>query len=104
MSSAKPVTHHLPAPGLLHQIQERYGIELQGVPYVGDSLRDLQAGAAQNRFYNELEDWLATETEIDLADGGLGGGEDLRRSIERLARAALRRHMASLDPALSSWG
>ena len=32
-----------PAPGLLHQIQERYGMELQGVPYVGDSLRDMQA-------------------------------------------------------------
>jgi D-glycero-D-manno-heptose 1,7-bisphosphate phosphatase len=32
-----------PAPGLLHQIQERYGVALQGVPYVGDSLRDMQA-------------------------------------------------------------
>ena len=35
-----------PAPGLLHQIQERYGIELEGVPYVGDSLRDMQAAQA----------------------------------------------------------
>ena len=35
-----------PAPGLLHQIQERYGIELKGVPYVGDSLRDMQAAQA----------------------------------------------------------
>ena len=35
-----------PAPGLLHQIEERYGITLKGVPYVGDSLRDLQAGVA----------------------------------------------------------
>lgn len=35
-----------PEPGLLHQIQERYGIPLQGVPYVGDSLRDMQAAAA----------------------------------------------------------
>lgn len=50
---------------------------------------DLQAGAAQNRFYNELEDWLATETDLDLAAGGTpGGSDDLRRSIERLARAA----------------
>lgn len=49
---------------------------------------DLQAGAAQNRFYNELEDWLAAETDVDFAEGGLGGGEDLRRSIERLARAS----------------
>jgi D-glycero-D-manno-heptose 1,7-bisphosphate phosphatase len=35
-----------PAPGLLHQIQERYGIDLYGVPYVGDSLRDMQAAQA----------------------------------------------------------
>ncbi|MCE1237558.1 MAG: flagellar motor protein MotA [Hyphomicrobiales bacterium] len=49
---------------------------------------DLQAGAAQNRFYNELEDWLAAETDVDFAEGGVGGGEDLRRSIERLARAS----------------
>lgn len=49
---------------------------------------DLQAGAAQNRFYNELEDWLAAETDIDLGEGAVGGGEDLRRTIERLARAA----------------
>ena len=29
-----------------HQIQERYGMPLQGVPYVGDSLRDMQAAKA----------------------------------------------------------
>ncbi len=35
-----------PAPGLLHQIQERYGMDLHGVPYAGDSLRDMQAAQA----------------------------------------------------------
>ena len=35
-----------PAPGLFRQIAARYGIELDRVPHVGDSLRDLQAGAA----------------------------------------------------------
>jgi len=35
-----------PSPGLLEQIGERYGVSLQGVPCVGDSLRDLQAAAA----------------------------------------------------------
>ncbi|HEU4460907.1 MAG TPA: D-glycero-beta-D-manno-heptose 1,7-bisphosphate 7-phosphatase [Methylibium sp.] len=35
-----------PAPGLFEQIARRYGIELAGVPAVGDSLRDLQAAAA----------------------------------------------------------
>ena len=29
---------------------------------------DLQASQAQNRFYNDLEDWLATMTDIDAGD------------------------------------
>lgn len=35
-----------PAPGLLKDISARFGRDLQDVPVVGDSLRDLQAGAA----------------------------------------------------------
>jgi D-glycero-D-manno-heptose 1,7-bisphosphate phosphatase len=35
-----------PKPGLLQQIAERFNVDLAGVPCVGDSLRDLQAGAA----------------------------------------------------------
>ena len=35
-----------PAPGLFVQIGERFGVDLGDVPVVGDSLRDLQAGAA----------------------------------------------------------
>ena len=35
-----------PMPGLFEQIGERYGLELRGLPAVGDSLRDLQAAAA----------------------------------------------------------
>ena len=35
-----------PLPGLFEQIGERYGMDLKGVHTVGDSLRDLQAGAA----------------------------------------------------------
>ena len=34
-----------PLPGLFEQIGERYGVALSDVPAVGDSLRDLQAGA-----------------------------------------------------------
>jgi len=34
-----------PLPGLFEQIGDRFGIELKGTPVVGDSLRDLQAGA-----------------------------------------------------------
>lgn len=35
-----------PQPGLIRQIGERFSVELDAVPVVGDSLRDLQAGAA----------------------------------------------------------
>lgn len=35
-----------PLPGLMTQIGERYGVDLAGVPVVGDALRDLQAAAA----------------------------------------------------------
>ena len=35
-----------PAPGLLEQIAERYGVSLDAVPFVGDSLRDMHAAQA----------------------------------------------------------
>jgi D-glycero-D-manno-heptose 1,7-bisphosphate phosphatase len=35
-----------PLPGLMLQIGDRYGVDLADVPLVGDSLRDIQAGAA----------------------------------------------------------
>ncbi|MFN3983972.1 MAG: D-glycero-beta-D-manno-heptose 1,7-bisphosphate 7-phosphatase [Rhodocyclaceae bacterium] len=35
-----------PKPGMLRQIGERFNVDLANVPVVGDSLRDLQAGAA----------------------------------------------------------
>lgn len=35
-----------PEPGLFEQIGERYGLDLHGVPTVGDSVRDLLAGVA----------------------------------------------------------
>ena len=35
-----------PEPGLFEQIGERYGIDLAGVPMVGDSARDVLAGLA----------------------------------------------------------
>ncbi|WP_448955662.1 flagellar motor protein MotA [Labrys neptuniae] len=51
---------------------------------------DLQAGQAQNRFYTELEDWLAaTVTDIE-AEGLARGGSDgemaaIKSAIERMA-------------------
>ncbi|MDP1558880.1 MAG: D-glycero-beta-D-manno-heptose 1,7-bisphosphate 7-phosphatase [Nitrosomonas sp.] len=34
-----------PATGMFEEIMRRYGIDLKGVPVIGDSLRDLQAAA-----------------------------------------------------------
>lgn len=50
---------------------------------------DLQAGQAQNRFYNELEDWLSTLTEISFDDLVSGNGDtdaagQLNAVLERL--------------------
>jgi D-glycero-D-manno-heptose 1,7-bisphosphate phosphatase len=35
-----------PKPGMFHEIAQRFGMELAGVPSIGDSLRDLQAAHA----------------------------------------------------------
>ena len=52
---------------------------------------DLQAGQAQSLFYNDLEDWLSTVTDLDPdlieSRGGTTTAEDLRIAIERLTRA-----------------
>ncbi len=48
---------------------------------------DLQAGQAQNRFYNELEDWLSTVTDIepeDMSSYGYGGLDQLQMTLEKL--------------------
>jgi len=35
-----------PKPGLLEEISRRFGVSLDGIPVIGDALRDLQAAAA----------------------------------------------------------
>ncbi len=37
---------------------------------------DLQSGQAQNRFYNDLEDWLSTVAHISRGGPALGAGDD----------------------------
>ncbi|RYX93124.1 MAG: D-glycero-beta-D-manno-heptose 1,7-bisphosphate 7-phosphatase [Comamonadaceae bacterium] len=45
-SPEEKCTCRKPLPGLFEQIGARFGVPLKGVPTVGDSLRDLLAGAA----------------------------------------------------------
>ena len=55
---------------------------------------DLQASHAQNRFYNELEDWLASITTLGESDGHAGADasqmgyavQELQRSIALLTQ------------------
>src|SRR5690606_35522911 len=49
---------------------------------------DLQAGQAQNRFYNELEEWLSTVTNLagDTETGAGMLGETLKR-LERIEQS-----------------
>lgn len=49
---------------------------------------DLQAGQAQNRFYNELEDWLSSITELQLGETlGSGTTPQLRHAILEMQRS-----------------
>ena len=53
---------------------------------------DLQAGQAQNRFYNELEDWLSTVTDIDPEESLFNapdspGVEQIQASISALQKS-----------------
>ena len=48
---------------------------------------DLQSSQAQNRFYTDLEDWLAS-TVREYGDGGSGIGGELQHAMERMRTAA----------------
>ena len=56
---------------------------------------DLQAGHAQGRFYNELEDWLSGITELQLADTA-GGGDAVAPQL-RFALLDMQRSLSDLS-------
>ncbi|CAA7617779.1 conserved membrane hypothetical protein [Candidatus Terasakiella magnetica] len=57
---------------------------------------DLQAGQAQNAFYNELEDWLAGQTRLG-SGGPIGGGDEQSQSVPAYIQALLEQTADSLD-------
>jgi hypothetical protein len=62
---------------------------------------DLQASQAQNRFYNDLEDWLSTITDIEAGEGGqLAVPHYLRLDMQSLQRG-VERINKTLDDALA---
>jgi hypothetical protein len=63
---------------------------------------ELQANQAQNRFYNDLEDWLSTITDIQAGDGGsLAVPGYLRLDIAGLHKG-IERINTTLDEALAT--
>src|ERR1700720_2810939 len=48
---------------------------------------DLQSSQAQNRFYTDLEDWLASTVREYSGDAAASGGGDLSGAVERLRTA-----------------
>jgi hypothetical protein len=56
---------------------------------------DLQAGQAQNRFYNELEEWLSTQTR--LGSGGGAAIADGEQSVPAYIQALLEQTADSLE-------
>jgi hypothetical protein len=45
---------------------------------------DLQSSQAQNRFYTDLEDWLASTVREYSGDGAMGSSGELHAAVERL--------------------
>ena len=79
-----------PRPGMLLSIGKRFGVSLQDVPMVGDSLRDLQA-AIQVGAVPYLV--MTGKGEQTLATGGLAPGtkifDNLAMMVDRLLHAEL---------------
>jgi D-glycero-D-manno-heptose 1,7-bisphosphate phosphatase len=71
-----------PKPGLLHEIAARFGVELDGVPMVGDSLRDLEAAAAAG-----AQPWLVLtgNGKKTRAAGGLPPGTEIAADLAAIA-------------------
>ena len=71
-----------PKPGLLREIASRFGVELDGVPMIGDSLRDVTAAAAAG-----AQPWLVlTGNGKKTRDaGGLPPGTEIAADLAAIA-------------------
>lgn len=79
-----------PLPGMMEQIVERYDIvDPSAVPIVGDSLRDLQAGAAVGFEPHLVRSGKGEKT---LAAGGLPNGTAVHDDLREFAFDFLARH------------
>ena len=80
-----------PKPGMMRAIGERYNVDLKGVPVVGDSLRDLQAGFIAGCAPHLV---LTGKGETTMAAGGLPP-----RSLVHLNLATMVEHLLQVATA-----
>lgn len=75
-----------PKPGMMHEIGRRYDLPLKGVPCVGDSLRDLQAG-----FMAGCTPYLVLtgKGQLTRAKGGLPPGTQIFADLASMVDALL---------------
>ena len=73
-----------PQAGMFREIAERYGVDLTGAPSVGDSLRDLQAGAQVGAQPILV---LTGKGQSTRATGGLPEGTRIYADLAEVARA-----------------
>lgn len=79
-----------PRPGLFRQIASHFGLsDLQGVPVVGDSLRDLQAGTALGALPFLVKTGKGQTT---LIKGGLPSGTQVFDDLPAVVDYLLRQH------------
>jgi len=78
-----------PKPGMMRAIAERYNVDLKGVPVVGDSLRDLQAGFLVGCAPHLV---LTGKGETTMATGGLPPG-----SLVHLNLATMVEHLLLVE-------
>ena len=71
-----------PKPGMLHDIAQRFNVDLKGVPCVGDAVRDMQAGAQAGC------DPVLVKTGKGLKTIAAGGLPDGTRVFDDLAAVA----------------
>ncbi|MDR0769631.1 MAG: D-glycero-beta-D-manno-heptose 1,7-bisphosphate 7-phosphatase [Burkholderiales bacterium] len=83
-----------PKPGLFRAIEQRFHVDLTGVPCVGDSLRDLQAAEAVGGLSVLVRTGKGEKT---LADGGLPEHTWIFANLAEVAEALLA--MGRGDPA-----
>ena len=77
-----------PRPGLLERLAAYYRINLEGVPVVGDSLRDLQAAAAVGArpILVRTGNGRRTESALPLELGSVEVFDDLAEAVDSLLR------------------